>query len=84
MKFEDWLNTKGINRLHRHRILDDDVIGCYSCCDTFLGCEIEVWIDDQRFGGLGETALCPHCGIDAVVRIEDILRELSDRRFGRD
>ena len=84
MKFEDWLYSHGMSMCHRHRIADDDVMGCFDCCDTFLGEEIEEWINEQKFGGSGETAICPHCGVDAVVRVEDLLRELCHRQFGRE
>ncbi len=83
MKFEDWVYCYGISFCHRNRISDDDVMGCYHCCDTFLAVEIEEWINEKRFGQTGETASCPHCGVDAVVRIEDMLNELCERQFGR-
>ena len=35
--------------------------GCYFCTRAFHGGEVEEWVDD------GETALCPFCGIDAVL-----------------
>lgn len=35
--------------------------GCYSCTAVFDASEICEWVD----GGL--TAICPHCGIDAVI-----------------
>ena len=82
MKFEKYIYSAGVNRSHRHLIQEDDVMGCYSCCTTFLGEEILDWINEQRFGGPGETAMCPMCGIDAVVKVDDILQELSRRQFG--
>jgi hypothetical protein len=82
MKFEEYVYSNGVNKSHRHVIEDDDVVGCYSCCTTFQGHEIEEWINEQRFGGPGETAVCPLCGIDAVVKVDTILQELSRRQFG--
>ena len=35
--------------------------GCYHCLATFKPSKIKEWVDD------GSTALCPECGIDAVV-----------------
>lgn len=35
--------------------------GCYYCTTVFDTSEICEWVD----GGL--TAICPHCGIDAVI-----------------
>jgi len=84
MKFEDYIYSDGVLMSHRHRVSPDDVMGCFQCCDTFLGEEIEEWINENKFGGFGETAICPHCGIDSVVRVEDILTELCRRQFGRE
>lgn len=36
---------------------------CFYCEQIFTPDQIEEWIDDPR----GWTALCPHCGIDAVI-----------------
>lgn len=49
------------SRLHRAAILASDICGCYHCERTFPPSAIEDWVDD------GQTALCPTCGIDAVV-----------------
>ncbi len=49
--------------------------GCFYCGRTFSAAEITDWIDD------GQTALCPHCGIDAVLGSQTglaINKELSD------
>lgn len=35
--------------------------GCYFCTRTFHGSAVAEWTDG------GETALCPFCGIDAVL-----------------
>lgn len=35
--------------------------GCYYCKEIFSPSEITEWCD------AGETAICPHCGIDAVI-----------------
>lgn len=37
--------------------------GCFHCCSFFDSTEIEEWIDDEG----GATAICPRCGIDAVI-----------------
>lgn len=42
--------------------------GCYFCFRLFGGHDIEEWEDD------GKTALCPHCGVDAVIaNVDDAL-----------
>jgi hypothetical protein len=35
--------------------------GCFFCFRTFSPAEIKTWIDKNQ------TALCPRCGIDAVI-----------------
>ena len=39
--------------------------GCFHCISTFPAERVRDWIDD------GRTALCPVCGIDAVVAEAD-------------
>ena len=53
--------------------------GCFCCLQTFAAAEVIDWIDD------GDTPLCPHCGIAAVLPgvtgIVELFR-LHERRFG--
>ena len=47
--------------------------GCYYCCGIFDAKEVKSFIDE------GETALCPVCGVDAVIPgsiIENLTSEL--------
>ena len=39
-----------------------EICGCFHCLKIFDPYEIEDWIQDQEL-----TALCPYCGIDAVI-----------------
>lgn len=43
--------------------------GCFYCLSTFPPSEIVKWIDAADDGprGSGRTALCPKCGVDAVL-----------------
>jgi len=58
---------------HRAEIEASTVCGCFYCLATFEPSDIGEWVDapkDPVTGaptGEGETALCPHCGIDAVL-----------------
>lgn len=66
---------------HRERILGSKLVGCFCCTDTYKPAEIREWIDE------GLTALCPKCGIDAVLPesvglTEELLREMSAYWFG--
>jgi uncharacterized paraquat-inducible protein A len=52
---------------HRHSIRQREEIvssgrcGCFHCEAIVSSAEIRDWIDD------GQTALCPRCGIDALI-----------------
>lgn len=51
---------------HRQEILESTVCGCFCCCATFGPDAIREWVDDAD-DGIGQTAVCPKCGIDAVI-----------------
>ena len=42
---------------------NDERCGCFHCCNIFSPREITEWSVDNR----DETAICPYCGIDAVI-----------------
>lgn len=46
---------------HKEALNEAGEIGCYYCCNFFKADAVTEWCDD------GETALCPNCGIDAVL-----------------
>lgn len=46
---------------NRKEVLASDRCGCFYCGRIFNPQEISEWHDD------GETAFCPHCGIDAII-----------------
>lgn len=56
-----------LKRAHRHsawHLTELDAsrdCGCFCCCAVFARAEIVDWSDD------GQTALCPRCGINAVI-----------------
>ena len=53
---------------HREEVLASQQCGCFYCCSIFAPSEIETWIDVWE--GVGQTAMCPYCGIDAVIGSE--------------
>ncbi|HTL33563.1 MAG TPA: hypothetical protein VL326_10575 [Kofleriaceae bacterium] len=68
---------------HRSELADSKRCGCFFCFRTFAATEIRTWIDKEQ------TALCPLCGIDAVIGtasgfvLDDrFLRRLNLFRFG--
>ena len=51
---------------HRAAVMASDLCGCFYCRSTFKPDEILDWVDGDS-AGTGKTALCPRCGIDAVI-----------------
>ena len=56
---------------HRELLERSERAGCFYCGEVFDPTEITDWIDGRQVetGSLddGVTALCPRCGIDAVL-----------------
>lgn len=46
---------------HRAALEKDALCGCFHCLRIYNPAQIEKWIDN------GQTALCPHCGVDSVI-----------------
>jgi hypothetical protein len=68
---------------HRAELDDSAQCGCFFCFRMFAASDIKIWIDKEQ------TALCPRCGIDAVIgsasgfKIDErSLRRLNVFRFG--
>jgi hypothetical protein len=69
---------------NRDEILASTHCGCFYCTSVFKPFDVADWVKDER----GETAICPKCGIDAVLGdragyplTEDFLRRMHDRWF---
>ena len=61
--FCDLIDARRFSSNHREQLLNDKVCGCFYCEHIFSPNEIKDWIDDDP----GGTAVCPYCGIDAVI-----------------
>jgi hypothetical protein len=61
----DYIRAHKNSSLNRDEILKDSLCGCFYCLRTFVPVEILEWIDVVE--GVAQTALCPMCGIDAVI-----------------
>jgi len=77
--------------LHRDEIERSSLCGCFYCQETYPPSAITEWIQDRNVirGVTGETALCPRCGIDAVIGSEsgypithEFLASMHARWFG--
>ena len=50
---------------HREEVLASERCGCFYCWAVFSPAEITDWTD--QWGGIGQMALCPRCGVDSVI-----------------
>jgi hypothetical protein len=62
---EDVRTAHGHSSRHRVEVQGSVACGCFHCCEVFPSSAITEWTDE--LGGEGTTALCPKCGIDAVI-----------------
>lgn len=79
---------------HRAEVLGSETCGCFFCLATFSPSAISDWVDwpegtpEEKELELGETALCPRCGIDSVIGsasgfpiTEEFLKRMEARWF---
>lgn len=84
----DILNAHTHSSNHRPDLFKSERCGCFRCLAIFPPDAIDDWTD--AVDGVGVTALCPNCGIDAVLGSasgysaeEWFLRRMRDDWFGR-
>ena len=51
---------------HRKQIEKSQLCGCFYCLKLFHPAKITEWVDEDK-DEVGQTALCPYCGIDSVI-----------------
>lgn len=59
----DLIDAHTFSTNHRSQLAQDTVCGCFNCGKIFSPQEIQRWIEDPG----DETAVCPYCGINAVI-----------------
>jgi hypothetical protein len=57
----EWEQLAKLNKNNREEIKLSGIASCYYCKSPIAASMIVEWIDNDK------TALCPHCGIDAVL-----------------
>jgi hypothetical protein len=62
----DFIRAYEHSTQHSAELLASDVCGCFHCLGIFPPMFITHWVDKDE-DGVGQTALCPHCGMDAVL-----------------
>jgi len=79
---DDIIKAHEYSSHHKKALLKDKICGCFFCLKIFSPKEITDWIDNDN------TALCPHCSIDAVIGessgfpiTEEFLEKMRDRWF---
>jgi hypothetical protein len=50
---------------HRDELARSTSCGCFYCLRSFSPAAITEWTDEVA--GVGQTAICPRCGIDSVI-----------------
>lgn len=60
MKYSKSALTAAAKGNNKQRLLNSDLCGCYFCKSTFHPFRIAEWT-------LDDAAICPNCGIDAVI-----------------
>ena len=63
---QDYYKAHQYSSLHRKQIEASELCGCFYCLETFRPSEIIEWVDADS-SNVGQTALCPLCGIDSVI-----------------
>jgi hypothetical protein len=84
-------NETNLSSLHSRasnneiEILHSKTCSCFFCRQTYSAREVNDWINDKR----GVTAICPECGVDAVIGdgggeplSKDVLKELNLAYYG--
>ena len=65
---EDHVSAHKRSSIHRIELLAAEYCGCFYCCEIYLPTAIDEWVDEDD-QGLGQTAMCPRCGIDSVISV---------------
>ncbi len=85
----DTYRAYGFSSRHKPSLLQSDRAGCFHCCAIFDPAEIGEWIEEPSYKDrpAGETAICPRCGIDAVLAGADVqltpgfLKQMNEKWF---
>ncbi len=65
MTTPDYIRAHTHSMHNRDELLSGERCGCFYCVAIFSPEEVKEWVDEEK--GIGQTALCPKCGIDAVI-----------------
>lgn len=86
---EDYIEAHKYSNNHKKQLKKDKVCGCFYCLEIFSPSEIKEWIVHLNPCDRKGTAICPYCGIDAVIGessgypiTKEFLEKMSKYWFG--
>ncbi|NMB48039.1 hypothetical protein GYA13_01160 [Candidatus Kuenenbacteria bacterium] len=62
----NFITAHEFSSYHRKSVLKSKNCGCFYCSAIFSPSEIIDWCDEDK-DGVGQTAICPKCGIDSII-----------------
>ena len=62
----DYHAAHKFSSVHREQVAKSELCGCFYCLEIYSPSKITEWVDNDD-AGMGQTALCPRCGIDSVI-----------------
>ena len=60
----DYIKAHKFSSNHRSQLESSERCGCFYCLSIFKPKDVREWIKEPQDG---ETAICPKCGVDAVI-----------------
>ena len=73
---------------HRTELEKDRICGCFYCMEIYSPKEIKEWVSGDADWTKTDTALCPKCGVDAVIGessgypiTKEFLKEMNEYWF---
>ncbi len=63
----DFVKAHDCASKHRTELEKDNICGCFYCTEIYSPKEIKKWVSGDADCTKTDTALCPKCGVDAVI-----------------
>jgi hypothetical protein len=73
---EDHISAHKRSSIHQQQLLSAEFCGCFHCCEIYSPTLIDEWVDEDE-QGIGQTAMCPKCGIDSVIAVVEDSSEVG-------
>lgn len=66
MDKDNLMSAYAMARYNRQMMGSGSKCGCFYCLKIFASSEIDEWCSETE-NGEGVTAICPYCGVDAII-----------------